>query len=352
MELSRREMAVLEEVVVRYIRDGQPVSSRCVASSGSVDLSPASIRNVMSELEGKGLLQQPHPSAGRVPTDPGIRLVVDSVARVPALPARTRRELEAQMALRRRELVEDLGWVAELVAHVTREAGLAARPLDEERLLEVVSLIRLGAGRVLGIVVTDDGRVEKRVVELPGEVAQERLQEVSNFLNFRFSGQPMERIVTDVRTRFGGASGEEGTFGALVVGVVDQLFVEDLSSSEVVVVGAEKLVEAEEFTDAGRLRSAVSALEDRAALLQVIRDSLTTERTAVVIGTESELTGPGELGMVTTLFFHEGRRIGAVGVVGPRRMDYLKIVPVVEFIGDRLTSMLDGDGQQSEVGVQ
>jgi len=352
MELSRREMAVLEEVVVRYIRDGQPVSSRRVAAADSVDLSPASIRNVMSELEDKGLLEQPHPSAGRVPTDPGIRLVVDSVTRRPSLPARTRRELESQMALRRRELVEDLGWVAELVAHVTREAGLAARPLDEERLLEVVSLIRLGPGRVLGIVVTDDGRVEKRVLELEGEVSQERLQEVSNFLNFRFSGHSMERIVTDVRARFGDADPGEGAFGGLLRRVVEGLFTQELSPGEVLVVGAEKLVEAEEFADAERLRSVVSALEDRAALLRVIRDSLAGGRTGVVIGTESELTGPGGLGMVAALFYHEGRRVGAVGVVGPRRMDYLKIVPVVEFIGDRLTDMLDGGDASPDAGVQ
>ncbi len=352
MDLSRREMAVLEEVVVRFIRDGQPVSSRRVAASDAVDLSPASIRNIMSELEEKGLLQQPHPSAGRVPTDSGIRLVVDSMARPPALPARTRRELEAQLALRRRELVEDLGWVAELVAHVTREAGLAARPLDDDRLLEAVSLLRLGHGRILGIVVTDDGRIEKRVLEMEGEITQERLQEVSNFLNFRFSGHSMERIVTDVRSRFGEDPGGPETFGGLVTGVVERLFAEGSSPGEVLVVGAEKLLEAEEFADAGRLRSVVSALEDRAALLRVIRDALRTGRTGVIIGTESELTGPGGLGMVATLFFHEGRRVGAVGVVGPRRMDYLKIVPVVEFIGDRLTSMLDGEDETPDTGVQ
>ena len=155
MELTKRDTTVLREIVLQYVRTGRPVSSGQVARTPAVALSPASVRNVMAELEEMELLQRPHPSAGARPTDLGLRMVLER-SRMKKLPSAIRHRLEQRIVQRRRELVEDLGWVAEVAAELTGEAGVVARPLDDERILEAVSLIRLGKGRILGIVVTGD----------------------------------------------------------------------------------------------------------------------------------------------------------------------------------------------------
>jgi len=341
VELSSRDKSVLREIVLRYVRTGRPVSSRQVAQASAISLSPASVRNVMAELEELGLLERPHPSAGARPTDLGIRLVLET-SRMKKLSPAMRNRLERGIVERRRELVEDLGWVAEAAAALTGEAGVVARPLDDERVLEAVSLVRLGEGRVLGIVVTDEGVVEKHVLDLGEDLSQERLQEISNFLNYRFSGFNVAQILDDIGPA--GPRGEgraSGGFDELAARAVRGLLAGETGGGEVVIAGTEHLLHADDFSDGRRLGFAVAALEDRARLLEALKNALLDEGTGVVIGRESELTGAGELGMVVSVFRHAGRRVGAVGVLGPRRMDYFTIVPTVEYIGETLTRMLD-----------
>ncbi len=342
VELSNRANAVLREVVLRFVRTGRPVSSRQVAQAPAISLSPASVRNVMAELEELELLKRPHPSAGARPTDLGIRLVLEKSG-TRKLPATIRDRLERHIIERRRELVEDLGWIAEVAAELTGEAGVVARPLDDERVLEAVSLVRLGEGRVLGIVVTDEGVVEKRLLDLGRDLPQERLQEISNYINYRFSGHAVARILEDVDgvPSAGDEAGDPG-FDMLASRAVRGLLARDHAEGEVVVAGTDHLLGADDFSDARRLRSAMAALEDRARLLHTLKEALLDDRTGVIIGRESGVTEPGGLGMVVSVFQHGGRRIGAVAVVGPRRMDYFSIVPTVEFIGDTVTRMLDG----------
>ena len=159
MNLSRREFVVLNGVVEEYIRTGAPVASRQVVRSSSLRLSSATIRNVMAKLEEGGYLARSHASAGCVPTDAGFRLYVDSLEPNRRPPISVRSELLEQVTANRRELVEDLEWVAQVIADATWEAGMAVRPMDEGPVLEAVSLVDLGAQRVLGVVVTTDGSV-------------------------------------------------------------------------------------------------------------------------------------------------------------------------------------------------
>jgi len=354
VELSNRDNAVLREIVLRYVRTGRPVSSRQVAQASTISLSPASVRSVMAELEELGLLQRPHPSAGARPTDLGIRLVLET-SRMKRLPQGTWNRLERQIVERRRELVEDLGWVAEVAAELTGEAGVVARPLDDERILEAVSLVRLGRGRVLGIVVTDEGVVDKRLLDLGEDLPQERLQEISNYINYRFSGFNAAQILDDVATVVpAGNDGRAGGFDELAARAVRGLLARDGVEGEVVIAGTEHLLHSDDFSDGRRLGLAVAALEDRARLLNALKNALLDDGTGVVIGHESELTEPGELGLVVSVFRHGGRRVGAVGVVGPRRMDYFTIVPTVAYIGETLTRMLDDCDERGReiVGAQ
>ncbi len=344
MELSTREVTVLEEAVRLYIETGEPVSSRRIARSSVLGLSPATIRNVMADMEERGLFVQPHPSAGRVPTDASLRLFVERLARRKRLTAAARTRLESRLKEAHPDLWEDLQWVARLLADVTREAGLAVRPLGDEPVVEAVFLAPLSTTRVLGVVVTAGGAVVRRVLSLGSPVSADELQVAAN----RLSAAAQGRTVGELRRRLEASQETEG--GARDEPLIDefakrlacQLFNATEGEAELVVTGTELLLERPEFGEVPRVRHALAALADGGRIADVLRDNLGEDGVpGVIIGDDSDVTSPGRLGIVATLFFREGRKVGAVGVVGPRRMDYEKIVPVVEFIGEAVTRMLD-----------
>ncbi len=345
MELSKRALSVLCAIVELYIRSGEPVASQRVARHSRLGLSSATIRNVMAELEEGGFLTRLHSSAGRAPSDKGFRLYVDNLPRRTAPPAAVRNELAGQILARRRELIEDIEWVAQLIAQATNEAGVAVRPLGEGPVLEAVSLVLLEHRGVLGLIVGSDGSVEKRVLELDDKISRDDLQQLSNFMTSRLAGAPLQ----DTREFMARLALDEepGPDGPLLAGarsVVQQLSSVDEGDIEVHIAGTENLLVSTDFSEIERVRSLLSTLEDRARIAAEFRRAFARGRTQVLIGGESETTAQGNLGIVATLYFRDRQQVGAVGVVGPRRMDYQRIVPVVEFIGDSLTQMLETSG--------
>ncbi len=336
-------LKVLCAVVELYIRSGGPVASREVARFSGLGLSPATIRNVMSELEDGGFLLRPHASAGTVPSDRTWRLYVDTVSKGRRLAPRFRQQLAQRMNEMRRELIEDFAWVARFVADVTAEAGVAVRPFGTGRSLEAVSLVPLEGGRVLGLLVTSDGAVEKRLLSLAEPRSRERLQELANLATARYRGLGLDDAADEVHAL--DADGDGGSeIERQAREVMRDLLPLDGVLVEVQVAGTDNLLQTDEFSEIERVRSLFATLEDERRIVSEIRRALASEPTRVIIGRESEITASGELGMVTTLFFKDGKRAGAVGVMGPKRMDYARIVPVVEYVGDSLTRMLEGHG--------
>jgi len=345
VELSRRDLAVLLEIVELYLRSGAPVASREVAASPRLGLSPATIRNVVARLEELALVHRTHPSAGCLPTDAALRVYVDKLAPHGRLPSRARREVLDLVAALAREPEEDIDWLARLVAEVTREAGVAIRPMGEDPAVEAVSLVRLSGTRVLGILVTADGTVSKRLLTLDSSYGRDELERVSKLLGSELRGQ----APTAIREQLSSGSpalgaGVDGIDPERVVVVARVLFGLDDHDAEVQVAGADALASSPEFAEVDRLRSLVNVLQDRARLASSWHRALRGRRTQVIIGDESELTAVGGLGMVASVFFREGRRVGALGVVGPRRMDYGRIVPLVEFVADMVTGMMEEPG--------
>ncbi len=345
MDLSRRVLKVLCAIVELFIRSGGPVASREVARCSGLGLSSATIRNIMSELEEAGYLIRPHSSAGTVPSDRTLRLYVDNVSSECRLSPSVRRQISGRMDEVRRELVEDFAWVARLTADVTQEAGVAVRPFGIGRFLEAISLVALEGSRVLGVLVTADGTVEKCLLSLDRELTRDRLQEIANFLTLEFRGLNLDEVKAAVRI-----SGDEDPgrpsddLEREALEIIRDLVPHATPRVEVQVAGTDNLLQTEDFTEIERVRSLFATLDDEQRIVREIRKALAKGPTQVIIGRESALTATGELGMVTTLFYRNGERAGALGVVGPKRMDYTRIVPVVEFIGDSLTKMLQEPG--------
>lgn len=345
MDLNRRVLKVLFAIVELYIRSGGPVASREVARVSGLGLSSATIRNMMSELEESGYLSRPHASAGTVPSDRTLRLYVDTVSSGSRLSPVIRCQLTRQMDEVRRELVEDFAWVARLTADMTNEAGVAVRPFGVGRFLEAVSLVAMEGSRVLGLLVTADGTVEKRLLTLGHELTRDRLQEIANYLTREFRGLNLDEVTAAVQFPADGrAETDRDALEQQAYEIIRGLVPPASARVEVQVAGTDNLLQSEDFAEIERVRSLFATLDDEQRIVSEIRRALERGSTQVIIGRESALTASGELGMVTTLFYKNGHRAGAVGVVGPRRMDYSRIVPVVDFIGNSLTKMLQDPG--------
>lgn len=345
MILSRRLLKVLCAIVELYIRSGGPVASGEVARVSGLGLSSATIRNIMAELEESGYLSRPHASAGTVPSDRTLRLYVDKVSSGCRLSPAIQRRVAGQMQEVRRELVEDFAWVARLTADVTQEAGVAVRPFGMGRFLEAVSLVAMEGSRVLGLLVTADGTVEKRLLRLDRELTRDRLHEIANYLTTEFRGLNLDAVTAAVESSV--VEHEDDRQDAIerqALEIIRSLVPLVESRVEVQVAGTDHLLQTDDFTEIERVRSLFATLDDEQRIVREIRKALSNGSTQVIIGRESALTASGELGMVTTLFYKDGERAGALGVVGPRRMDYRRIVPIVEFIGDSLTKMLQEPG--------
>lgn len=335
MDLNGRERIVLESIVEIFLRSGQPVASKQVAAQPRQRLSSASIRNVMAGLEKRKLISRAHASAGCAPTDIGLRCHLDHHLRTRRPSPVLRREVQIQFGSVQRELTEDMGWVARLAADLTNEAGVVVRPVGEEPMLEAMTLIDLGGSKVLGVAVTTDGSVFRRVASCDETLSFARLRNLVVRVSADFRG----RSLNEVRSYLESMPTIDVSVSRAEADLVLELLPPE-ENSEVRVVGAENLIDDEAFAEIDRLRSVVKVLDDRPGIAHEWRRALRSKPTRIFIGKESRLTECGNLGMVATLFYRGNRSVGAVGVVGPRGMNYRRIVPVVECIGESLSSFL------------
>jgi heat-inducible transcriptional repressor len=339
MVRKSREETVLSVLVGLYLRTGKPVASGQVARCPSVLLSPATVRTVMAGLEERGLIVRPHPSAGAVPSDLGLRTVLDRDLPRRRVSHKVRNAIETRVNRAPGGMVAELSWIAELTATLTSEAGVAVRPMEDEPSLSSLSLVRLDRRRVLAVVVGDDGVVVKHVCNLKDEVEIEDVPRLASRAMEAFHGMPLDAIRRRLESEDGGRRWGPGERQLLSRALMPS------GDVEVSVAGAEHLLDHEGLQQADRLRTAVGLLEDRAGLAREWRRTFASDpSTRVVLGGESRLTAEGSFGMVATLIQRSGRRVGAVGVIGPRRMDYARIVPVVDYIGKAITRRLEEPG--------
>jgi heat-inducible transcriptional repressor len=207
-----------------------------------------------------------------------------------------------------------------------------------------VSLVPLEGDRVLALLVTSDGAVDKRLLTPNVSLSRERLLEISNLVTGRYRGFDLDDVADEMHASHDERQSAECDLEAQARDIMRQVLPVDGVLVEVQVAGTDNLLQTDEFAEIDRVRSLFAALDDEQRIVDEIRRALANEPTRVIIGRESEVTASGELGMVTTLFFKDGKRAGAVGVMGPKRMDYARIVPVVEYVGDSLTKMLEEPG--------
>jgi heat-inducible transcriptional repressor len=335
--LDDRARTLLKMLVERYIADGQPVGSRTLSRSSGLDLSPATIRNVMADLEELGLIASPHTSAGRVPTARGYRLFVDTM--LTARPVNLA-EVPPEMAAVREQLHPDqphrvIAQAASLLSSLSNFVGVVTAP-RKASVFHHLEFLRLGERRVLVILVAPDGDVQNRVIFTARDHSHGELVEATNYLNLHYAGLSIEEVRERLKHEIEALRGEIAALMQAAVQAGTEVLAE--STEQVVVSGERKLLDVPAFgNDMGSLRKLFDVFEQKTELMRLLDVSSRAEGVRIYIGGESHVVPFEELSVVTAPYEVDGCIVGTLGVIGPTRMAYDRMIQIVD-ITARLVS--------------
>jgi heat-inducible transcriptional repressor len=339
-EMSARARDVFRMVVEAYLESGQPVGSRTISRTSSLNLSPASIRNVMQDLEESGLLAAPHTSAGRIPTEPGLRLFVDAIMQVAEPRPEDRAAIEA--------LIDRGGPIEEAISNATAAlsglsacAGIVLVP-KEEAALKQLAFVPLSERQAVAVVVGSDGSVENRVIDLPPGVTPSTLAEVGNYVSARLSGLTLRdaqaRLAGEIRD--GKAALDKAAQELIARGLA--IWSEDGSRRPVMIVrGQANLIDENAAADLDRVRQLLDELEGKEEIARMLDRARDGAAMKIFIGSENELFALSGSSVIAAPYRgHDGKLVGVVGVIGPTRLNYARVVPMVDFTAKALSRLL------------
>jgi heat-inducible transcriptional repressor len=348
-ELSLRARDIFRLVVEGYIESGLPVGSRTLAGSGAagsgtINLSPASIRSVLQELQDAGLLAAPHTSAGRMPTEVGLRLFVDGIMQAAEPSAAERQQIERGLAAGG-TIEAALAAASSALSDLSAAAGVVMVPRREPRLAQV-SFVPLGPARALVVMVGEDGSIENRVVDLPGAVSGSTLEQAGNYLTARMAGRTLVDALNAIRAEIaGGRSALDAASAALVERGL-AVWSRDAAQRPVLVVrGQANLLDETALTDIERVRQLLDELESAEAIAGVLDAAREAESARIFIGSENRLFSLSGSSVIAAPWRDgDGRMVGVVGVIGPTRLNYARVVPMVDFTAQSLSKIIGQDG--------
>ena len=337
-DLSSRMRDIFRLVVEAYIERGTPVGSKMIAAS--VSLSSASIRGVMQELEERGLLTHPHTSAGRIPTESGLRLFVDGIMQANVPGQKERLAIEAQ--IRDRPIEQALDAATSMLSGLSACAGVILAPKREQRLRQL-SFVSLDPKRALAVLVAMDGSVENRVVPLAEGTSASQLADVGNFVSARLSGLTLGEAVERIRAEVGEAKQAIDAAAAELVASGLAAWSVDLDQRPLLIVrGQANLIDAAASADLDRVRRMLEELEDRQEIARVLEEARAAEGCRIYIGSEHRMFALSGSSVIAAPWRgSEGQVVGVVGVIGPTRLNYARVVPMVDFTAQALTRMME-----------
>jgi len=336
-----RAQMLLKFLVERYIRDGQPVGSRTLAKDSGLDLSPATIRNVMADLEDMGLVRSPHTSAGRVPTAKGYRIFVDSLLTIKPLQSREVEDL-------RRKLIQSEGsgnlitHASDMLSQVTRLAGVVTIPRRESLRLQHIEFLPLASKRVLVILVVNGQEVQNRVIDTDREYSQRELQQAANYLNSEFAGFELQEMRSRLLQSMQQARDAMHHLMQDAMRITDQIL-DRRKDDDYVLAGQTNLMNYAEMCDIEKLRQLFEAFNTKRDILHILDQSIHAEGMQIFIGEESGYQVFDECSLVTAPYKVDDEVIGVLGVIGPTRMAYDRIIPIVDVTAKVLSAALRQD---------
>ncbi|HEY5613966.1 MAG TPA: heat-inducible transcriptional repressor HrcA [Lysobacter sp.] len=344
--LDPRARQLLRTLISRYIRSGEPVGSQTLARHAGLDLSAATIRNILGDLEDVGLLSAPHTSAGRIPTTQGYRLFVDSLLRVRPLP-------EGEIARLRGELLPAgsgtqalLGSASELLSAMTHFVGVVSVPKREQFAFRRIDFVPLDGQRVLAILVFADNDVQNRILQTRRAYDAGELERVANYLNANFAGRTVADIRATLLRDLKTARAEMETLLAQSVELAEQALEPenvDTVLDDLVLAGQTRLMGLQELTDVDRLRELFDAFARKREILQLLERTVHAPGVRIFIGEETGLAPLEDVSLVTAPYSAGGQVLGVLGVIGPTRMAYDRVIPMVQAAADALGAAFKTD---------
>ncbi len=329
--LDERARLLLKALVERYIADGQPVGSRTLSRASGLELSPATVRNVMSDLEELGLIVSPHTSAGRVPTAKGYRLFVDTMLTVQqkGLP---------ELQIKPEQPQKVITHAAQMLSSLSQFVGVVMAP-RRASVFRHIEFLRLSEKRVLVIIVSPDGDVQNRVIFTESDYTQSQLVEAANFLNANYSGLAMEQVRERLKTEVDNLRGEIAQLMKAAVSASSEAL--SASQDEVVISGERNLLAVSDFSsDMDNLRRAFTLFEQKTQILRLLDISSRADGVRIFIGGESHVVPFEELSVVSAPYEVDGKVVGTLGVIGPTRMPYDRMIQIVDITSKLVSNAL------------
>lgn len=333
-EMSERSREVFRHVVDAYVQTGEPIGSRTLSRRLSVPLSPATIRNVLADLEDTGLLYAPHTSAGRLPTDAGLRLFVSGLLEVGRLSEDERAEIDSRCRAQGRSVEEMLREATSMLSGLSQCAGMVLAPKTEAA-LKHIEFVNLGPGRALVVIVTENGLVENRLLEVPQGLPLSALTEASTYLSNRLAGRTVQEARDTILEELQSKRAQLDELASKVVeaGLATWSGADKGESGSLIVRGQGNLLnDISAMEDLERIRALFTALETREQMLRLLDQVNTADGVQIFIGAENQLFSTAGCSVIVAPYQNSREEIvGAIGVIGPTRINYARIIPLVDY---------------------
>jgi heat-inducible transcriptional repressor len=340
-QLSDRGKRILEAVIEDYIATAEPVGSRSITRSHALALSPATVRNVMSELEEMGLLVSPHTSAGRIPTDKAYRLYVNSILEVKHIARDNREEIQRRCRLAGKDLAQVLHETSRLLSSTSSYMGVVMAPRLAANVFHQIEFVKLASRRILAIMVSQNGTVQNRLIQIEEEIVQEDLVRMANYLNGLLQGltiaQVRERLVEEMQSE----KVRYDSMMAKALSLSEQTISTD--GPELFLEGQANILEQPEFADAGKMRDIFRAFEKKSLLLDLLDRSMQADGVQIFIGAESHLLKMEGMSLITSTYMTGKDTVGVLGVIGPTRMGYGRVIPIVDYTAKLISRLLEAE---------
>ncbi|HRI46226.1 MAG TPA: heat-inducible transcriptional repressor HrcA [Ignavibacteriaceae bacterium] len=340
-DLNEREKTVLRYIVQQFILSAAPVGSRLLTKKYDIGVSPATVRNIMSDLEESGFINHPHTSAGRIPTDKGYRLYVDSLMDIQKLSSFEKEKINLQLETHFTETDELLNITAKLLSSITNQLACVLYPNLDTGVLEKIQLIILTSNRIMVVLSIKSGLVKTITLELSYSISEEKLLSIQQILNERLSGLKLSVIRSTVRERLKDISTNDQPMLTMFIDSADKIFKEIKTDNKVLITGAKNLMKQPEFENPEKVHSVVELIEEKDFIIHFFEknNEISNQNVFITIGSENQSDKLEEYSLVTKEY-KAGEMVGKLGVVGPKRMEYSKIVAIVDYVSKMLTDYL------------
>ena len=340
--LGERAQQLLRTLIESYIRDGQPVGSRVLSRESGLQLSAATIRNVMADLEELGFVASPHTSAGRVPTDKGYRFFVDTLLQLRPLDEVATAEMRRQFEASRESSTELIATVSQLLSSATQLAGVVTFPRTRQASVTQMEFVGLSENRVLVVLVFNDREVQNRIIQLERHYSADELKRASNYLNEQFRGRSVREVRQELLRQLSEARAHMNQIMLDAIAVAQQVFESGSEDKlEYVIKGETNLMGVAELTNVEKLRRLFEAFNEKRDFLHLLDHSLKAEGVQIFIGHESGYRILDDCSVVTAPYAQGDAVVGVLGVIGPTRMAYERVIPIVDMTAKLLGAALN-----------